>query len=589
VRIQKYIILLLVVLVAAGLSAGLVGCGDEETTTTQTQATAGTETTAGATGTSAGGSTGTSEAGGNPDAILRSMNLVNSMVVNFSPFANQPNWPTVCGIYEPMLVYNKLTQEQVPWLADSYEYSDDLMTLTFKLHPGILWSDGQPFTANDVVYTFDLLKNSPGLQGPGVQALAGSVDTVTAPDDSTVVFGLRYPDSMAVYDVGSQNIVPEHIWKDVANPAQFGNEKPVGTGPFTELTEFQAQSYVILKNPNYWREKGPSFAGIRVTAYPGNEQLAAAMVAGDLDWVSSVQPNIEQAVIAKNPEISYVPNPTSMTVLMHLNPNTKPLDDVVVRKAMSMAINRDQILQVAFNGKAFAADVTGLSNVYADWKVDDPSSLGDWTTYNPDKAGQMLDEAGYNLGSDGVRAAPDGTPLTFKLTMVQGFTDWISAGEIMVQNWKDVGINVETKMIDPGAYFSSIPVGDYEISLWFGYTDPTPYGQYLKMMGSATVVPWGQFTMVNFAHYGSPAADALLKQWAATEDKAQQLEACRGLQKVFADEAPEVPLWSGLDWGIFNNATFTGWPSEADNYALGFCNGAVNPEQLLIMMRINAK
>jgi peptide/nickel transport system substrate-binding protein len=274
---------------------------------------------------------------------------------------------------------------------------------------------------------------------------------------------------------------------------------------------------------------------------------------------------------------------------MHLNPNTKPFDDIVVRKAMSMAINRDQILEVAFNGKAEASDVTGLSSAYQDWKVADPSALGDWTTYNPEKAGQMLEDAGYKLGSDGFRTNKDGSPMAFKLTMVQGFTDWISAGEIMVQNWKDIGVNVETNMIDAGAFFGSVPMGDYQIALWFGYTSPTPYGQYMNMMGSATVVPWGQFTMVNFAHYGSPAADALLTEFASTDDKAKQIETAHELEKIFADEAPVIPLWSGLDWGIFNNEYFTGWPTPENNYSLAFPQGAVDPEQIIVMLTIMAK
>ena len=91
--------------------------------------------------------------------------LINAIVVNFNPFANNPNWPTVNGIFEPMMVYNLLKGEMVPWLADSYTWSPDFLTLTFKLHPGIKWSDGQPFTAKDVVFTFNLLKNTPGLTG----------------------------------------------------------------------------------------------------------------------------------------------------------------------------------------------------------------------------------------------------------------------------------------------------------------------------------------------------------------------------------------------------------------------------------------
>jgi peptide/nickel transport system substrate-binding protein len=523
------------------------------------------------------------------DAVLNGATILNAIVVNFNPFANNPNWPTIKGIFEPMMVFNTLKSELVPWLADSYTWSEDYLTLTFKLHDGVKWSDGEPFTADDVVFTFDLLKNTPGVNGSGLTALNGPVESYAAVDPLTVEFKLKTVNTMVVYDITNQDIVPQHIWKDVTDPATWPNEKPVGTGPFTELVDFQPQAYQLDKNPNYWQPCKPSYKSIRVTAYSGNEAQVAAWVAGEIDWAGTVLPNIDQAVIAHNPNISYNPNPSALTVLMHLNPNKKPFDDVVVRKAMSMAINRDQILQVSFNGKAAASDVTGLSNVYKSWKVSDPTTLGDWTTYNPEEAKQMLDDAGYKVGADGFRTMPDGTPMSFKLTMVQGFTDWISSGEIMVQNWKDIGMNVETNMIDAGAFFGSVPMGDYEIALWFGYSSPTPYGQYMNMMGSGTVVPWGQFTMVNFAHYGSPAADDLLSEFASTADLAKQVDIAHQLQQVFADEAPVIPLWSGLDWGIFNNEFFSGWPTQENNYSLAFPQGGVDPEQIITMLAIEPK
>ena len=523
------------------------------------------------------------------DAVLNGGTILNAFTINFNPFANNPNWPTVKGIFEPLMVYNTLKSEMVPWLAESYTWSADFKTLTFKLRSGVKWSDGEPFTAKDVVFTFDLLKKTPGLAGSGLNALNGAVDTFTAPDDLTVVFTLKTVDTVSIYDIANQDIVPEHIWKDVTDPTTFTNDKPVGTGPFTELVDFQTQVYELDKNPNYWQECKPAYKGLRVTAYSGNEAQVAAFIDGQIDWAGTVLPNVDEAVIAHNANISFNPNSSTMTVLMHLNPNTKPFEDVVFRKAMSTAINRDQIVEVAFNGKAAASDVTGLSDAYKTYKVADPSALGDWTTYNPEKAAQMLEDAGYKLGADGFRTLPDGSPLALKLTMVQGFTDWISAGEIMVQNWKDVGINVETNMIDAGAFFGSVPMGDYQIALWFGYTSPTPYGQFLKMMGSATVVPWGQFTMVNFAHYGNTDADTQLAEFASTTDQAKQIEAAHKLQQIFADQAPVIPLWSGLDWGIFNNEFFTGWPTPENNYSLAFPQGAIDPEQLIVMLTVKPK
>lgn len=522
------------------------------------------------------------------DVVLNTASIINAFVRNFNPFTSNPNWPTVKGIHEPMMVYNIPNSELVPWLAESYEFSDDNLTLTFKLRPGVKWSDGEPFTAQDVVFTFDLLKNKPGLQGTGLNAVGqgGPVDSVTAVDDTTVEFKFNRVSTPSLYDIAQQDIVPEHTWKDVADPATFTNDNPVGTGPFTEVVDYQPQVYQLDKNPYYWQEGKPSFQGIRVTAYAGNEQQAVAFIDNKIDWAGTFIPNIEQALISKNPNLDYWFPTVSLTALLNLNTTVKPFDDPVVRKAMSMALNREQMVQVAVSGYTHPADVTGLSDGYAAWKVEDPSALGDWTTYNPEKAAQMLEDAGYKLGADGVRTMPDGTPMKFELLMVQGFTDWISAGEIMIQNWKDIGIEIETKMVDGGAFFGIAPAGDFQIALWFGYTSPTPYGFYLNTMSCTTAQPVGTFSINNQARYCSPKADELLTQFASTSNLDEQKAIGFELQKAFADEAPTLPLWPAPFYTIFNKATFSGFPTEENPYAIAFPQGAVNPEQLIVLTTI---
>ncbi len=578
---------------AALLAALLVGCAPNTPTaapaTSPAEATAApaeaTATTAPAAATEA-----TTSSGPATEKVLNYSAINNSFTPNFNPFTGvNALVPTVKGIYEPLMIYNTLKAEMVPWLADSYAWSEDYKTLTFALHPGIQWSDGEAFTAGDVVFTFNLVKNTPGLSGSGATAMGGAVDSVSAPDAGTVVFTLKTVNTEAIYDIVNQDIVPEHIWKDVADPAKFPNEDPVGTGPFTEVTDFQTQVYQVDKNPNYWQPGLPKFNGFRVTAYSGNEPQIAALVQGQIDWGGTVMPNIDEAVVANNPEISYVYPPANQTVILNLNTTLKPFDDPIVRKAMSMALDREQMVAVAFNGKAVPGDVTGLSDAFSAWKVADVSSLGDWTTYNAEKAAQMLEDAGYKLGADGVRTTPDGAPMSFKLTMVQGFTDWISAGEIMVQNWKDIGVNVETNMIDAGAFFGAFPMGDYQIALWFGWPSPTPYTQYMNTMATLTVAPPGQFSMTNFAKFGSAKADELLAKFAGTADDAEKKQAGYDLQALFAEQAPVIPLWAGNDWAIYNNAHFTGWPTKENNYSYGFPNGGNTPEWLIVLTTIEAK
>src|SRR5689334_16949793 len=135
--------------------------------------------------------------------------------------------------------------EYVPWLATRHEWSEGNKKLTFTLRPCVKWSDGKPFSASDVVFSFELLKKHKALDLHGVW---GFVEAVQARDEATVDVTLTRPYVPGLVYIGQQPIVPEHEWKDVANPVTYSNDKPVGTGPFTEVKVFQNQIYELGRN-----------------------------------------------------------------------------------------------------------------------------------------------------------------------------------------------------------------------------------------------------------------------------------------------------------------------------------------------------
>ena len=157
----------------ATVTTGSTGAGTAAATNTTTTGGAATAVT---TETTAGGGASTATTGttgqtlGPPatTAVLQRTDIAQAFVRNFNPFASRPLVPTLAGIYEPLMIYNMAKGELVPWLADKYEFSADNKTLTFTLHDGVKWSDGQPFTAKDVAFTFNLIKTKTGLQGPGL-------------------------------------------------------------------------------------------------------------------------------------------------------------------------------------------------------------------------------------------------------------------------------------------------------------------------------------------------------------------------------------------------------------------------------------
>jgi peptide/nickel transport system substrate-binding protein len=163
---------------------------------------------------------------------------------NFNPLLPQDSsrWPTQSGIYEPLAVLNEIKGELVPWLATEWSFSPDNTQLTFKIREGVKWADGEALDATDVKFTFDYLIANDALSGTeGVRSVLPFISGVEAPDATTVVFTFKQVYTPGVYDIAEQMIVPEHIWKDVADPVTFLNEEPVGSGPFTRIGEFADQ------------------------------------------------------------------------------------------------------------------------------------------------------------------------------------------------------------------------------------------------------------------------------------------------------------------------------------------------------------
>ncbi len=519
-----------------------------------------------------------------------------TFVRNFNPYSASQLFPTSFGIYEPLMINNKLTGKITPWLATDYKWSDDLKTLTFTIRDGVKWSDGQAFTATDVVYTFMTLKSTPGLQGFGLAAVSASgyVDSVTAPDAQHAVFAFNRIYTPGLYDIIAQPIVPEHVFKTAPDLVKFTNDTPVGTGPFTTLVSFENQAYEFDRNPNYWQPGKPYIKGLRDVTFSGNDTAAAMFVNGDVQWTGQFFPNVDTAVIAKNPTDLHCwwPTVTSEALFM-MNTTKKPFDDVVVRKAISMSFNRTQLIQVALQGKSSPADVTGLSSGYAAFKVADPTTLGTWTNYDAAKANADLDAAGYKKGADGFRTNKDGSPISVELLMVNGFTDWLAEAPLLKQMLGAIGLNVTINSYDVPIAFGKWMKGDFDMSLYFGITADTPYTYYRNIMSSDTVLPVGTDTGlgVNMWRYSNKDADAALKTFASSADLAVQKQAALDLQKIFADNAPVIPMYYAPTFYCYSDKTVTGWPTANNPYAypMPIATANADPGQLLVLTTIYGK
>lgn len=524
-----------------------------------------------------------------PGVLTVSVEQEASWVRNFNPLtpATAPRWPTLAGIYEPLMVFSGVRGELVPWLALGYGWlGDDHRRVRVSLRDGVSWSDGRPFAARDVAFTFELLRRFPALDRRG---LWGFLAGVTVVDDLTVDFELSRVYLPGVDDVVAQLIVPEHVWRDVADPVAFANERPVATGPFTEVRVFERQVYELGKNPNYWQKGKPRLDGLRFPAYPSNERANLALVFDEVDWAANFVPAIDRVYVARAPQHHRYWFPlTGTSIFLYANTTRAPFADVRVRKALSMAIDRPLLLEVALYRYSRPADGTALSDAYASWR-DPEAAAADFVRTDVARAESLLDEAGLRRGPDGLRRTADGRPLRFDLNAVSGWSDWVRAAQVIARGLEKVGIAVKVKTYDFGAWFQRVQEGDFDLSLGWSFEGPTPYTFYRWLMASSTVKPVGVPSMANWHRFGSPAADELLGRFEREADPAGQRRLAAELQRLFAREAPAIPLYANPSWSEYSTRRFVGFPSADAPYADPSPNKFDRGETLLVLTELAAR
>ena len=480
---------------------------------------------------------------------------------NFNPFSPTALNGTVTAIYERLIIWNPVNGDLVPWLATDYAWSDDGLSLTFTLREGVQWSDGEAFTADDVAYTFSILKDY--YSGGGYPYL----DSVEAVDDLTAVFHFSEVFSPALYEVGQQVIAPEHIWSEVEDPVTFTNPEPVGTGPFTEVAVFQDQLYELHRNDNYWQEGKPYIDGLRWPAFPGNDQVTLATINGEVDWADVFIPQIENTYISRDPEhYNYWFARTTGTVQLLMNNEVAPFNDPVVRRAVSMAINREQVTAVAMQGYTAPIDGTGLSDAFNNWKDPEFVASLDLTTRNVDAANALLDEAGYAKGDDGIRVTPDGERMEYSIIVGSASTDWVSSSQIIAQNLLDIGLDVRVTGQDWGLVIERKERGDFQMAhSWSGF-GPTPYNYYRSVMDCEYTKPIGEVTTENYHRGCNEAASELLTSFTQSFDEAEQMAIMQQVQELYVDYVPVAPLFASPEWGEYSTLRFTGFPNAEDPY-----------------------
>jgi len=512
-----------------------------------------------------------------------------SWVRNFNPLttATAARWPTLAGIYEPLFVFNSAQGRSVPWLGLTREWREGNLVLRVTTRPNVRWSDGRPFDARDVAFTFQLLHRFPALDRQGVWAFLSGV---TAPDDHTVDFRFQRVFIPGADLIVMQQIVPEHVWGGVKDPVTFPNETPVGTGPFTQVLTFQNQVYELGRNPYYWQPGRPRVKALRMPALPGNDAANLALIFDEVDWAGNFVPAIDRVYVAREPAAHGYWFPlTGSTVFLYANTRRPPFGDPRVRKALSMAIDRDLLVDVALYRYSRPSDATGLSDAYSGWRDSAAVAAGDWMRHDLRRADSLLVAAGCRRDARGRRLKPDGTPWTYEILTVSGWSDWVRGAQVIARGLRELGIDANVRTYDFSAWFQRVQEGDFDLTIGWSFEGPTPYTFYRWLMASSTVKPAGTPSMGNWHRFGSDEADRALEAFEREPDPAAQHRLCATMQRVFVAEAPAIPLYPGPSWAEYNKARFDGFPSRTNPYADASPNKFDGGECLLVLTTLSPR
>ena len=504
-----------------------------------------------------------------------------SWIRNFNPLTpgGSARWPTSAGIYEPLMIYNSMKGEYIPWLAVKHEWNVGNDVLKLDIRKDVSWSDGAPFLGKDVVFTFNLLKEFPAFD---VRALWSYLESVKLLNEYEVEFTFSSIYVPGLDAIVGQTIVPEHIWSKVEDPIKYTNPNPVGTGPYTEILKFQKQVWELGKNPNYWQSGKPKVEQLTFPAFPTNVQATYALINGEVDWAGNFIPAIDRIFVDKNPENHHYWFPRAGgSIFLYPNTTKKHLDNKAFRKAISYSIDRELIAKVAMYDYTVPADITALSEGMSRWR-ENKKRKENWNIFSRDKAISILDSLKYSFSKN--KALYDNNEITFEIIVVSGWSDWIRAAQIISRNLKDIGINASVRTYDFGTWFSKLQTGDFDLAIAWAEKGNTPYNLYRGLMSQKLVKPIGEVSALNWHRYGNADIDVLCQQYEKTSSQSAIKDIIFKMQDIFIENLPAIPLFSEPSWGEYNTTRFTNFPNEQNPYAQLSPNNV--PENLLVLIEL---
>ena len=487
---------------------------------------------------------------------------------DFNPFNLTYISYSLGTVYEPLVFVDTLESgKTTPWLATHWAWSNGNKTLTFTIRTGVKFSNGDPLTPADVVFTFNMLKKFPVLDLNSVWSVLSSV---TQSGSGQVVMQFKTAAVPYFYYIGDQiAIVDQKIWSKIANPGTYLDKNPVGTGPYTTGSKTcTPQNIKYVANMHYWVKGEPKVGTVNYPSFLTNDTANTFLASGQAQWGSQFIPNIKAFYTSKSPNYHYWFPPVA-NVSIFINLTNPILKNVAVRQAMAYAINRPKASTIGEYGYEPASNQAGIvTPTFSSWlDSSQAAAFGNNYAYNPAKAIAILKKAGFKKGPNGIFQTPSGKPLSFNIVNNGGFSDWVAAVQTIQADLKAVGIQITPVNLANTTWSSDIYTGKFDLGYYAETGGPTPYYELRQWLYGPNSAPIGKAAGSNFERFNSLAVNKLINEYAVTANTATQHAIVNQLQKVMLTQVPVIPVTEAVDWFQYDTGTFSGWPTPTNPFA----------------------
>lgn len=481
-----------------------------------------------------------------PDKPVRGGTL--TAAISSDPGVLNPATSTSGAVHEASeLLYNGLVSvnedlEPVPELAESWKVQDDGATYTFTLRDGVKWHDGEPFTSEDVKFSFEevLLE----LHSRTAASVGPALDSIETPDEKTVVFNFKHPYApfLQQLDVTEAPIIPEHVYAGsdpLENPA---NTEPVGTGPFKFVSYKKGSEIRYEANPDYFVKGQPYLDEVVIRIIPDPATQVAALESGEVDYLGSVSgPDI--ARLEENPDVKTIESTrgsggSNCIMTMSFNLERPMFQEPAVREAVAHALDRDKFVDQILFGAGRVAEAPISSGIL--WAHAEGLDV---PTFDRAEAERLLEEAGWVESGDGPREAQgiegveDGTPLAFDFVH---FTTFAKYGELVRQQLGEVGIDVELVTLEPEVFPERIFVDrDFDTNIISYCNGLDPEIGVRRMYTSQNI---GPVPFSNSSVYSNDEVDSLFEEGARTTERSERAKIYGDVQERVVGDLPYVWL-----------------------------------------------